>query len=98
MKKRTGAGIIALSAPAIYYLIKKRGGAAKISSAIRRGTLATRNAEIVRLGARVGATYATASARKVFSSAERRQANTEALRIHAIVVVVICQSLPSSSS
>ena len=48
MKKRTGAGIIALSAPAIYYLIKKRGGAAKISSAIRRGTLATRNAEIVR--------------------------------------------------
>ncbi|MSX77789.1 MAG: hypothetical protein F2738_07100, partial [Actinobacteria bacterium] len=72
MKKRTGAGIIALSAPAIYYLIKKRGGTAKISSAIRRGTLATRNAEIVRLGARVGATYASASARKVFSSAERR--------------------------
>lgn len=66
MKKRTGAGIIALSAPAIYYLIKKRGGTAKISGAIRRGTLAARNAEIVRLGARVGATYATASARKVF--------------------------------
>jgi hypothetical protein len=72
MKNRTRAGIIALSAPAILYLIKKRGGTKKISGAIRRGTLAARNAEIVRLGARVGATYATASARKVFSSAERR--------------------------
>ena len=72
MKNRTRAGIIALSAPAIFYLIKKRGGAKKITGAIRRGTLAARNAEILRLGARVGATYATASARKVFSSAERR--------------------------
>jgi predicted unusual protein kinase regulating ubiquinone biosynthesis (AarF/ABC1/UbiB family) len=72
VKNRTRAGIIALSAPAIYYLIKKRGGGTKITSAIRRGTLVARNAEVVRLGARVGATYASASARKVFSSAERR--------------------------
>lgn len=51
MKNRTRAGIIALSAPAIYYLIKKRGGGTKITSAIRRGTLVARNAEVVRLGA-----------------------------------------------
>lgn len=43
-------------------------------SAIRRGSMAARNSEIVRLGARVGATYASASARKVFASAERRVA------------------------
>lgn len=40
--------------------------------AIRRGTFAARNTELVRLGARVGATYASAAARKAFASAERR--------------------------
>ena len=43
-------------------------------SAIRRGSMAARNTEVVRMGARVGATYASASARKVFASAERRVA------------------------
>lgn len=36
--------------------------------------MAARNTEIVRMGARVGATYASASARKVFATAERRVA------------------------
>ena len=43
-------------------------------SAVRRGSMAARNTEIVRMGARVGATYASASARKVFATAERRVA------------------------
>ena len=38
----------------------------------RRSTFARRNGDLVRLGARVGATYASASARKVFATAERR--------------------------
>ena len=42
------------------------------TSAIRRGTFAARNGDLARLGMKVGATYASASARKVFASAERR--------------------------
>ena len=69
---RTRIGLVALGAPAIYLLLRRRRNGSKITSAIRRGTMAARNTEIVRMGARVGATYASASARKVFSSAERR--------------------------
>ncbi|MFM7870918.1 MAG: ABC1 kinase family protein, partial [Actinomycetota bacterium] len=54
---------------------RSEGGATTpVSSAIRRGSTAARNSEMVKLGARVGATYASASARKVFASAERRLA------------------------
>ena len=39
---------------------------------ILRATRGSRNAQLARLGARVGATYATTAARKSFASAERR--------------------------
>jgi len=44
----------------------------KVVGAIRRGSMAARNAELARMGVAVGATYASASARKLFATAERR--------------------------
>ncbi|NDE79938.1 MAG: hypothetical protein EB037_03315, partial [Actinobacteria bacterium] len=44
----------------------------RVASAIKRGTMAARNTELVRLGGRVGLTYASATARKAFANAERR--------------------------
>ena len=43
-----------------------------VVGAIRRGSMAARNAELARMGVAVGATYASASARKLFATAERR--------------------------
>ncbi len=48
-------------------------GGARDTSGLRSGW-AARNARLARLGARVGATYATTAARKTFASAERREA------------------------
>ena len=55
-------------------LVKARNFAAadRVTSAIKRGTMAARNTELVRLGGRVGLTYASATARKAFANAERR--------------------------
>ena len=64
--------ILLVSSSALFVALRTRQGKDKLSSAIKRGTMLTRNTELVRLGAKVGATYASASARKVFSSAERR--------------------------
>ena len=64
--------ILLVSGSALFVALRTRQGKDKLSSAIKRGTMLTRNTELVRLGAKVGATYASASARKVFSSAERR--------------------------
>jgi predicted unusual protein kinase regulating ubiquinone biosynthesis (AarF/ABC1/UbiB family) len=57
------------------------GAGALVASRKRRGSLGvaqlsrtSRNVELARLGAAVGATYATTAARKVFASAERRDA------------------------
>lgn len=61
-----------VSGSALFVALRSRQGKNKLSSAIKRGSMLTRNTELVRLGAKVGATYASASARKVFSSAERR--------------------------
>jgi predicted unusual protein kinase regulating ubiquinone biosynthesis (AarF/ABC1/UbiB family) len=44
----------------------------KVVGAIRRGSMAARNAELARMGVVVGASYASASARKLFATAERR--------------------------
>ncbi|MGA1648658.1 MAG: ABC1 kinase family protein, partial [Ilumatobacteraceae bacterium] len=52
--------------------MRRRPRPAVSTSAIRRGTFAARNGDLARLGMKVGATYASASARKVFASAERR--------------------------
>ncbi|MGA1245631.1 MAG: hypothetical protein ACO32E_09510, partial [Ilumatobacteraceae bacterium] len=54
--------------------MRRRPRPAVSTSAIRRGTFAARNGDLARLGMKVGATYASASARKVFASAERRDA------------------------
>jgi predicted unusual protein kinase regulating ubiquinone biosynthesis (AarF/ABC1/UbiB family) len=51
---------------------RKSGDSGRIISAIERGTMAARNTELVRLGGRVGLTYASATARKAFANAERR--------------------------
>lgn len=64
--------ILLVSSSALFVALRSRRGKNKLSSAIKRGSMLTRNTELVRLGAKVGATYASASARKVFSSAERR--------------------------
>jgi len=64
--------ILLVSGSALVVALRSRQGKNKLSSAIKRGSMLTRNTELVRLGAKVGATYASASARKVFSSAERR--------------------------
>jgi len=64
--------ILLVSGSALFVALRSRQGKNKLSSAIKRGSMLTRNTELVRLGAKVGATYASASARKVFSSAERR--------------------------
>ena len=64
--------ILLVSGSALVVALRTRQGKDKLSSAIKRGSMLTRNTELVRLGAKVGATYASASARKVFSSAERR--------------------------
>ena len=64
--------ILLVSSSALFVALRSRQGKNKLSSAIKRGSMLTRNTELVRLGAKVGATYASASARKVFSSAERR--------------------------
>ena len=64
--------------PYIVALVALVGGAiartrkTPIIGAIRRGSMAARNAELARMGVAVGATYASASARKLFASAERR--------------------------
>ncbi len=67
-----------LAAGAVAVAVRRRSRRSSLNdqppSAIRRGSMAARNTEIVRMGARVGATYASASARKVFASAERREA------------------------
>jgi predicted unusual protein kinase regulating ubiquinone biosynthesis (AarF/ABC1/UbiB family) len=64
--------VLLVSGSALVVALRSRQGKNKLSSAIKRGSMLTRNTELVRLGAKVGATYASASARKVFSSAERR--------------------------
>ncbi len=64
--------ILLVSSSALFVALRSRQGRNKLSSAIKRGSMLTRNTELVRLGAKVGATYASASARKVFSSTERR--------------------------
>ena len=51
---------------------KNSDATGRVASAIKRGTMAARNTELVRLGGRVGLTYASATARKAFANAERR--------------------------
>ena len=70
VKKRLGALVIAIGGAYGWSIWKRRG--APLPSAIKRGTMAARNGELAKLGVRVGATYASASARKLFASAERR--------------------------
>ncbi|MEY3494548.1 MAG: hypothetical protein RL413_1966, partial [Actinomycetota bacterium] len=70
MKKRLAALALAVGGAYGWSVWKRRG--TPLPSAIRRGSMAARNGELARLGVRVGATYASASARKLFASAERR--------------------------
>ncbi len=63
----------ALLAAGLRTLLRSRSSVTtSTTSAIHRGSFAARNGDLARLGVKVGATYATASARKVFASAERR--------------------------
>jgi predicted unusual protein kinase regulating ubiquinone biosynthesis (AarF/ABC1/UbiB family) len=63
---------MALAAFGAVLALRSRSGATTITSAIRRGSMAARNTELLKMGAKVGATYASASARKVFADAPRR--------------------------
>lgn len=53
------------------------------SAPIRRTTRAGRNLELARLGVAVGSTYASANARKLFASAERRTALDDEARLRS---------------
>lgn len=59
-------GVVASGA---WWLARRQGASL---SAISKGSFLARNGSLARLGLQVGTTYATASARKVFASAERR--------------------------
>ena len=59
-------------ASGVWWVMRRRGSAGSPISAIRKGSFLARNGELARLGLKVGGTYASASARKVFASAERR--------------------------
>ena len=63
---------VALVGLGVRSLKRRRSGLGSPPTAIRRGSFTARNTDLARLGVKVGATYATASARKVFASAERR--------------------------
>ncbi|MEY3618207.1 MAG: hypothetical protein RL726_905, partial [Actinomycetota bacterium] len=66
--------VLGLGTASVVRLVRSRksGDSGRIISAIERGTMAARNTELVRLGGRVGLTYASATARKAFANAERR--------------------------
>jgi len=69
--RRVALAIFVAAAGLVTWRVMRRrpdGG----TSPIARATMAARNAGLVTLGAKVGATYASASARKLFASAERR--------------------------
>ena len=64
------AGAAALIAAAVGSIVARRGR--RHDRAVGATGRAARNVEVARLGARLGTTYATTAARKVFASAERR--------------------------
>jgi predicted unusual protein kinase regulating ubiquinone biosynthesis (AarF/ABC1/UbiB family) len=71
------AAVASVVASGVWWLKSRRGSTGASDSpgaisAIRKGSFLARNGELARLGLRVGGTYASASARKVFASAERR--------------------------
>jgi predicted unusual protein kinase regulating ubiquinone biosynthesis (AarF/ABC1/UbiB family) len=71
------AAVASVVASGAWWMTNRRGstgasGASGSISAIRKGSFLARNGELARLGLKVGGTYASASARKVFASAERR--------------------------
>src|SRR5690606_31959619 len=55
--------------------------ATRLRGPINRTTRAGRNLELARLGVALGSTYASANARKLFASAERRTALDDAARL-----------------
>jgi predicted unusual protein kinase regulating ubiquinone biosynthesis (AarF/ABC1/UbiB family) len=62
-------------ASGVWWLMRRRrsvGSPIGAINAISKGSFLARNGELARLGLKVGGTYASASARKVFASAERR--------------------------
>ena len=59
--------VIATAAALVALVVRRRGGRQHL-----RTTRGQRNADVVRLGATVGAAYAGTAARKLFASAERR--------------------------
>lgn len=61
--------VLAVTTLGVAWLMRRRPAD---GSAISRGSFFARNGELARLGLKVGTTYASASARKVFASAERR--------------------------
>jgi predicted unusual protein kinase regulating ubiquinone biosynthesis (AarF/ABC1/UbiB family) len=68
-RRRWPLALLAIGAAAVYVARSRRSD---FVGAIRRGSMAARNAELARMGVAVGATYASASARKLFATAERR--------------------------
>jgi predicted unusual protein kinase regulating ubiquinone biosynthesis (AarF/ABC1/UbiB family) len=59
---------------AIGTIVRRRRAADTPTGGLRHGSRRARNAELARLGARVGRTYASTGARKLFASAERAEA------------------------
>ncbi len=69
MKPLRFAVLVGAVASGTWWLTRRRGASL---SAISKGSFLARNGSLARLGLQVGTTYASASARKVFASAERR--------------------------
>jgi predicted unusual protein kinase regulating ubiquinone biosynthesis (AarF/ABC1/UbiB family) len=68
-----GIGCLATVAAAGGWFFAWRRRPSGHTGGVLRRNRAGRNAEVARLGAKVGTTYATTAARKVFASAERRE-------------------------
>ena len=69
MKPLRLVALLGAVASGAWWLTRRQGSSL---SAISKGSFLARNGALARLGLQVGSTYATASARKVFASAERR--------------------------
>ena len=80
MKRTTKGLAVAGAALAVGAAVagRKRRGRLGVAQLSRT----SRNIELARLGAAVGATYATTAARKVFASAERREALDHERELH----------------
>ena len=79
MKRRTAAALAAGALVAIAWRSRRRYGAGR---PVAQTSRSARNLQLARIGLGVGSTYVTASARKLFASAERRVEIDAQRRLH----------------